>query len=164
MNEKKSVNEKLSDALDVDFETEEKKPKETDITVHDETETRMIPSPEVTKQDYNLVRNNLKDLINTGQEAIEGILNVAMEGDAPRAFEVAAQMIKTVADTNKDLIDLHKKMKEINKEEVNINNTTNQSIYVGSTTDLLNIINKERSTQKQLNHDIIDVEVEEDGK
>ena len=68
-------------------------------------------------------------------------------------------MIKTVADVNKDLIDLHKKVKEINKEEVNINNTTNQSIYVGSTSDLQDLINQERSRTKAMTSDIIDTEI-----
>ena len=87
-----------------------------------------------------------------------------MEGDSPRAFEVAAQMIKTVAETNKDLIELHKKMKDINKEEVNVNNTTNNSIYVGSTRELQDLINQARSTRKELTNDIIDVEVEENDQ
>ena len=99
MSEKKTVNDKLSDALDVNFETKEKE--ETSLTAPDEKQKRLAPSPETTVQDYNLVRNNLKELISTGEDAVEGILKVAMEGDSPRAFEVAAQMIKTVAETNK---------------------------------------------------------------
>ena len=160
MSEKKTVNDKLSDALDVNFETKEKE--ETSLTAPDEKQKRLAPSPETTVQDYNLVRNNLKELISTGEDAVEGILKVAMEGDSPRAFEVAAQMIKTVAETNKDLIELHKKMKDINKEEVNVNNTTNNSIYVGSTRELQDLINQARSTRKELTNDIIDVEVSED--
>ena len=161
MSEKKTVNDKLSDALDVNFETKEE---ETNLTAPDKKEKRLAPSPETTVQDYNLVRSNLKDLISIGEDAVEGILKVAMEGDSPRAFEVAAQMIKTVAETNKDLIELHKKMKDINKEEINVNNTTNNSIYVGSTRELQDLINQARSTRKELTHDIIDVEVEENDK
>ena len=150
MSEKKTVNTKLSDALDVNFETKEE---ETNLTTPEKKQKRLAPSPETTVQDYNLVRNNLKDLISTGEDAIEGIIKVAMEGDSPR-----------VAETNKDLIELHKKMKDINKEEINVNNTTNNSIYVGSTRELQDLINQARSTRKELTHDIIDVEVEENDK
>ena len=156
MNDKKSVDEKLSEALDTEFESEakqiESKRKVTQIQVN---------APD-SEKDYWLVRKNMKELIKQGEEAIDGILNVAVQGDAPRAYEVAAQMIKTVADVNKDLIDLHKKVKEINKEEVNINNTTNQSIYVGSTSDLQDLINQERSRTKAMNRDIIDTEIVDD--
>ena len=112
--------------------------------------------------DYREVRKNLKDLINTGQDAIDGILSVATDSDLPRAYEVAGQMIKTVAEMNKDLIDLHHKMKNITKEEIEVNSTTNNSIYVGSTSDLQDLINQSRSAKKAFTNDIIDVEVSED--
>ena len=160
MIDKKSVDEKLSEALDIEFEKEAK-----------EIETkRKITQVEIdandSEKDYWLVRRNMKELISTGEDAIEGILKVATEGDSPRAYEVAAQMIKTVSEANKDLIDLHQKMKSINKEEVNIHNTTNNSLYIGSTKELQNLINTERSTNKQKlegGKDIIDGEVIKDN-
>ncbi len=94
-----------------------------------------------------------------GQDAIDGILSVAQDSDSPRAYEVAGQMIKAVADMNKDLMDLHNKMKVITKEETTINHNTNNSIYVGSTSDLQDLINQSRSAKKALN--IVD-EVEDD--
>ena len=158
MSDKKSVDDKLSQALDIEFKTEE--PKQIEKSSH----IREIDVDAVdSEKDYWLVRKNMKELIKQGEDAIDGILNVATQGDAPRAYEVAAQMIKTVADVNKDLIDLHKKVKEINKEEVNINNTTNQSIYVGSTSDLQDLINQERSRTKAITtEDIIDVDTIDD--
>ena len=109
------------------------------------------------------MRNNLQGLIDTGKEAIDGILNVALNSDSPRAYEVASQMIKTVAETNKDLMSLHKQMKDINKDETNINNTTNNSLYVGSTSDLQDLINQSRSASKAfLVDEIIDVGEEDD--
>ena len=158
MSDKKTVDEKLSEALDVEFKTEPKKLEKTKPPHAIEISVDAVDS----EKDYWLVRKNMKELIKQGEEAIDGILNVATQGDAPRAYEVAAQMIKTVADVNKDLIDLHKKVKDINKEEVNINNTTNQSIYVGSTSDLQDLINQERSRTKAMNHDIIDSEIVDD--
>ena len=153
MKHKKSVDDKLSEALDTEFNTKElSKP----IPAHAKAiEVNAVDS----EKDYWLVRKNMKELIKTGEDAIDGIIKVATEGDAPRAYEVAAQMIKTVAEVNKDLMDLHKKVKEINKEEININNTTNQSIYVGSTSDLQDLINQERSRTKAMTHDIIDTEI-----
>jgi len=154
MSNKKSVNEKLSEALDVEFE---KKVKEIEVK-------RKVIRVEVdasdSKKDYWLVRENMKELISTGEDAIEGILKVATEGDSPRAYEVAAQMIKTVSEANKDLIDLHQKMKVINKEEVNIHNTTNNSLYIGSTKELQNLINTERSTNKKKLEGVHDVVID----
>ena len=153
MKHKKTVDEKLSEALDTEFEIKEiSKPIPAHATA---IEVKAVDS----EKDYWLVRKNMKELIKTGEEAIDGIIKVATEGDAPRAYEVAAQMIKTVAEVNKDLMDLHKKVKEINKEEININNTTNQSIYVGSTSDLQDLINQERSRTKAMTSDIIDTEI-----
>jgi phosphohistidine swiveling domain-containing protein len=157
MKPKKTVNEKLSDALETDFI---ENPKEL------ETKTKKLPqvidnlSHEET--DYMLVRRNMKDLISIGEDAIDGIVRVATEGDAPRAYEVAAQMIKTVSEMNQDLIDLHNKMKDLKKEETNIS-TTNNSIYVGSTRDLLDLVNESRSSKKVIEGDIIDIEEIDDN-
>lgn len=87
-------------------------------------------------RDFEEVRRNLKEVIDRGNEAIDGILQVASETESPRAYEVAAQMIKTVADANKDLLDIHKKLKDIRKETTTVHNTTNQSLFVGSTKEL----------------------------
>lgn len=157
-NEKKTVNEKLSEALDTKFKPKESKELSKSLPPNaNAIEVKAVDS----EKDYWLVRKNMKDLIKTGEDAIDGILKVATEGDAPRAYEVAAQMIKTVADCNKDLIELHKKMKEIKREDLILNqhNTTNQSIYVGSTSDLQDLINQERSRKKAITEDIIDTEI-----
>ena len=152
---KKSISDKISEALDIETpvsktEIEIKKPKEIEVSPDDDL-----------NKDYISVRRNLKDLIQTGTGAIDGILNVASEGEHPRAYEVAAQLIKVVTDTNKELMDLHKKVKDIQKDDVKLtqNNTTNNAIYVGSTTDLQSLINQDRSqAKKKLNNeeDIID--------
>jgi uncharacterized protein YukE len=130
--------DKISDALETTFESKEIVKKEIkEISVSDEDRF---------KKDFSDVRSNIRELIDTGKEAIDGILKVATEGDAPRAYEVVSQLLKTVSEMNHDLIDLHKKTKEINKEET-VNNTHN-SIYVGSTSDLQDIINSSRSRKK----------------
>ena len=154
---KKSIDDKISSALDITPADEEKSielKKPTEITTTKETDLNV---------DYKQVRRNLKDLISTGNGAIDGILNVASEGEHPRAYEVAAQLIKVVSDTNKELIDLHKKVKDIQKDDVKLtqNNTTNNAIYVGSTNELQSLINQGRSSAKRIDtveEDIIDHE------
>lgn len=102
------------------------------------------------KHDYDTVRGNLRELVDAGKNALDGVLAVATEGDSPRAYEVVAQMIKTLSETNRDLLSLHDQMKAIRKEDTKTttNNTTNNAIYVGSTRDLQDIINSARSTNK----------------
>lgn len=98
--------------------------------------------------DFNYVRENIKNLISNGSEAIEEIMKVAKAGDSPRVYEVLGQLLKTVSEINKDLIDIHDKTKQAKKEEVKINQTTNNSIYVGSTSELQDLINQSRSRSK----------------
>ena len=102
------------------------------------------------KSDYEVVRDNLRELVDMGKNALDGVIQVAQEGDSPRAYEVVAQMIKTLSETNRELMDLHNRVKSIRKidQSVTNNTTTNQSIYVGSTKELQDIINSTRSTMK----------------
>jgi hypothetical protein len=101
-------------------------------------------------KDFEYAKDNIKLLISNGTDAIEEILKVAKAGDSPRAYEVVSQLLKTVADMNKDLLDLHQKAKAVKKETVSVKNTTNNSIYVGSTSELQDLINKDRSRSKAL--------------
>jgi hypothetical protein len=88
-------------------------------------------------KDYEYTRGNLYSLVEKGQEAINGILELAQESDSPRAYEVAGQLIKNVGDVTDKLLDLQKKMKDINKEEKGGPTTvTNNAVFVGSTSDL----------------------------
>lgn len=101
------------------------------------------------QKDYELVQSNLKDLIGNGNVALEAALKVATESDSPRAFEVVAILLKTMADLNNNVLDVHKKVKDTTGNKVEIKQTNN-SVFVGSTKDLQNILNKERSTDKNL--------------
>lgn len=97
----------------------------------------VIVSKEDQDKDYTTVRENLKEIVKRGTEAIDGIMLVASETQSPRAYEVVATLIKSVADANKDLLGLHKQMKELKKIEVQGDTSiTNNSIFVGSTSDL----------------------------
>jgi len=161
MSDKENVDDKLSDALDI-----ERVPQETN-----EEPKPIVPTAQEMqlKRDYNLVRQNLKDIIDVGNDAIDGILNVASETEAPRAYEVAAQMIKTISEVNKDLLEMHNKMKQIKKEDSGqkANNITNNSLFVGSTTELQKLLKRQKQEmleaeiEEQEQFEVIDVEVEE---
>jgi hypothetical protein len=101
------------------------------------------------QKDYKTVQENFKSLIGTGNLALESALKVATESDSPRAFEVVAILLKTMADLNNNVLDVHKKAKDTTNSKVEIKQTNN-SVFVGSTKDLQNLINKERSTDKNV--------------
>ena len=95
-------------------------------------------------KDYDYTRGNLYSLIEKGQEAINGIMEVAGESASPRAYEVAGQLIKSVADTTDKLLDLQKKVKDVKEENGSTtNNVTNNALFVGSTSDLSKILKKQ---------------------
>ena len=92
---------------------------------------------EDVEKDYSYTRGNLYSLIEKGQEAINGIMEVAGETASPRAYEVAGQLIKSVADSTDKLMDLQKKVKEIEEDNPKKQNTvTNNALFVGSTSEL----------------------------
>lgn len=93
---------------------------------------------EQLQKDYEYSRGQLYSIIEKGQEAINGILELAQESDSPRAYEVAGQLIKNVGDVTDKLIDLQKKMKDINQEQKGSvpTNVTNNAVFLGSTAEL----------------------------
>ena len=95
---------------------------------------------DVTK-DYEYTRVNLYSIIEKGQEAINGILELAQESDQPRAYEVAGQLIKSVSDATDKLMDLQKKLKDVNAEEKEKGpSTVNNALFVGSTAELAKML------------------------
>jgi hypothetical protein len=100
-------------------------------------------SSEDIKKDYEYTRGNLYSIIEKGQEAINGILELAQESEMPRAYEVAGQLIKNVSDATDKLMDLQKKLKDVNKEEeVKGPTTVNNALFVGSTAELQKLLKK----------------------
>lgn len=91
------------------------------------------------QKDYEYSRGQLYSLISKGQEAVDGILEIAQESGHPRAFEVAGQLIKSVADTTDKLIDLQKKMRDLDAPQKGPT-TVNNSLFVGSTAELSKLI------------------------
>ena len=95
------------------------------------------------EKDYEYTRANLYSIIEKGQEAINGIMEVAGESASPRAYEVAGQLIKSVADTTDKLMDLQKKVKDVNEDNPSkTNNVTNNALFVGSTSELSKMLKK----------------------
>lgn len=97
------------------------------------------------KADYNLSRRTFRDLINKGNDAMESLTDLAKESESPRAYEVLATMMRTVADTTKDLYDLQKKTKELSgqkKDDPTVN--VDKAIFVGTTADLLKQIKEKK--------------------
>ena len=106
------------------------------------------------QKDYELAQSNYKDLLGSGTIALESALKVATESDSPRAFEVVAILLKTMSDLNNNMLDIHKKAKDTTSQKVQLNQTNN-SVFVGSTKDLQNLLNKDRSTEKLIEAEIV---------
>ncbi len=129
----------IDDALDI----------ETSIVEVEESPKPVLKSEVTdTKKDYDYTRGNLYSLIEKGQEALNGVLELAQESDSARAYEVAGQMIKSVGDTTDKLIDLQQKMKELdeqpNKGPTNVTN----ALFVGSTAELSKLIKAQKKDDK----------------
>ena len=92
------------------------------------------------KKDYEYTRGNLYSIIEKGQEALNGVLELAQESEMPRAYEVAGQLIKNVADATDKLMDLQKKLKDIEEEKQKGPTNVTNALFVGSTADLAKML------------------------
>lgn len=125
--------DKISESLNTETDIVNVTPTQSEIEKDVDAEQKV----EQIKKDYDYTRANLYSLIEKGQESLDGIMELAQQSDSPRAYEVAGQIMKNVADTADKLIDLQKKMKELNKEENSgPKSVTNNALFVGSTADL----------------------------
>ena len=118
------------DAIDTSINS--KKPKKDQIKKKKDDQTI----------DYDYTRGNLYSLIEKGQEALDSILEVAQEGQQPRAYEVVSQLLKNVGDTTDKLMDLQQKKKELTKDDNKSPTTVNNSLFVGSTSELSKLLKK----------------------
>ena len=124
----------LNDAFDVS----------NDI-VHTEVVEKKIDKIKATaddiKKDYDYTRGNLYSIIEKGQEALNGVLELAQESEQPRAYEVAGQLIKSVSDATDKLMDLQKKLKDVEEDKaVKGPSTVNNALFVGSTAELAKML------------------------
>ena len=134
------TNESLSKALGIENEVEIIPPKALEPIINTPHEDDDI------KADYNLSRRTFRDLINKGNQAMESLTDLAKESESPRAYEDLATMMRTVADTTKDLYDLQKKTKDLRGQDKNDQPSVNveKAVFVGSTADLLKQIKENK--------------------
>ncbi len=116
----------MEELLNVDTEVEEVTPVKS---------SKVDENPDVQK-DYEYTRGELYSLIDKGQEAVNGALEVAQESGHPRAYEVAVAAMKHVSDMTDKLADLHKKMKDLDEDKKGPSKVTNNAMFVGSTAEL----------------------------
>lgn len=131
---------KVFDALDKTFQVTQTK------TDEPKTPAIVIDSEDSVEGDFEEARQALKRSMSYNEEAIQGILGIAQNSDNPRAFEVAGQLIKSMAEGAKDIMEVQEKKQKIDKVNGNIDpsNVTNNNLFVGSTSDLLKMINKQQ--------------------
>ena len=166
MEEDLSQQDKISKKLDIEFVPQANTIKKVSVDVT-AIEGKSIDDIDL-KKDYLTVRKNLREIMMSGADAIDNVLLVAKESDSPRAYEVAAHLIKAVADVNKDLLDIHKKVKDIEDNEGSgqkATSITNNSIFVGSTKDLQAVMKeryKELMDARVIEVKAVDIGVEDD--
>ena len=132
----------INDSLDIEVVDEEE-----NLTAKKESKTVEKDKKDSTR-DYEYTRGNLYSLIEKGQEALDSIMEVAQEGQQPRAFEVVSQLIKNVADTTDKLVYLQQKMKNLEAEDPKGPSTVNNALFVGSTAELQKLLKSLSDTKK----------------
>jgi hypothetical protein len=101
------------------------------------------------KKDYEYARGNLYSLVEKGQEAINGMLELAQESEMPRAYEVLGQLIKTTTETTEKLMALHKIKKDVEEDAPKGPTTVNNALFVGSTTELAKLLKQQSPNQSE---------------
>jgi len=135
------TDKKLSELFDVD-------PIATNVEVVSSTEVMPVKSEDVVETDTEYARRNIRDLIDKGSVAVDNLLQVSKESEHPRAYEVVAGLMKTMADLNKDLLELQKRKKDLQPQLDNASNrgniTVEKAVFVGSTAELLKQIRENK--------------------
>ena len=127
----KNTNEKLSEIFDIE------------PIKYDSTEIVELNKTQID-DDSEFARQNIRTLIEKGNDAIDNLLMVAKQSDHPRAYEVAANMLKSLTDMNKDLMEIQKRKKELQPKETNNSINVEKAVFIGSTKELINALkNKE---------------------
>lgn len=142
---KKTVDDKLNDIFDVQGKIVEQVLPTTTIIEQQPKDNIGVPNDESIDADYEYARENLKLFIEQGKVAMENIIFLAKEGESPRAYEVVGQLIKTLSDTNKDLLDLGKKVKDLKSKRDDTQQPSQHitnALFVGSTAELQKLIGK----------------------
>ena len=132
----KDIDSKLDDILDISSEIK---------TQTTEVVKKVPEKSQNIENDYKYTRENLYNLVERGQDAIDGILDVCKETENPRAYEVAGQLIKTVGETAEKLLDVQKKLKDLEKDDEQKIGVQHNHLYVGSTSELQKFLKKSKT-------------------
>jgi predicted transcriptional regulator len=132
-----NIDDKLNEVLNIAADV-------LPATTQQENTELVIPNDKDPDTDFETGRENLYKLLDKGNDAIDGILALAKEGEHPRAYEVAGQLIKTVADVSKDLLELQEKLKKIKDVPNTGPKSVTNALFVGSTTELQKLLKNKK--------------------
>ena len=141
-----SIDDKLNEVLNIadEFVKEEKNTIKNPLEIATEPPKPVAPENIDVDTDFETGRNELYKMLEKGNTAIDGILNLAKEGEHPRAYEVAGQLIKTQSEIAQNLLDLQGTLKKIKEEKGNVPKNVTNALFVGSTTELQKLIKKNK--------------------
>ena len=135
-----SIDDKLNEVLNITPEVIEA----SEISTVEETKEMIVPIDKDAEIDFDTGRENLYKMLDKGNDAIDGILALAKEGEHPRAYEVAGQLIKTVADVSKDLMAMQEKLKKLKEVPNTGPKSVTNALFVGSTTELTKLLKEKK--------------------
>jgi hypothetical protein len=128
----KNLNEKLSEALDIE-------------SIELETTTEIVEFKDSIEDDAEFARQNIRTLIAKGNDAASHIVEIAKQSEHPRAFEVAANMLKNLADMNKDLLEIQKRKQDLQPKQITQQNiNVDKAVFIGSTSELIKQLRNEK--------------------
>jgi len=128
-----NIDDKLNEVLNIAADV-------LPATTPEEPTELVVPQDKDPDSDFETGRENLYKLLDKGNDAIDGILALAKEGEHPRAYEVAGQLIKTVADVSKDLLEMQEKLKKLKEVPKTGPKSVTNALFVGSTTELQKLL------------------------
>lgn len=141
MKKNMKIDKSLSEVFDLDDDEDIIEGEVLSVIEYDNKETSIQTQLSQKEKDFEMVRQNMFDLLDRGNDLLEDAIHIATESEQPRAFEVANGILKQLSDMNNQIMDLHNKKKEV-VEEKKETTVTNNTMFVGTTADLNNIIEK----------------------
>ena len=139
-----NIDDKLNEVLNIAEEVLEKKEEMNPLEIVKAPPVPIVPEDDNPDTDFETGRGELYKLLEKGNEAIDGILNLAKEGEHPRAYEVAGQLIKSQSEIAQNLLDLQDKLKKIKDVKGDVPKNVTNALFVGSTTELQKMIKKNK--------------------
>ena len=140
-----NIDDKLNEVLNIAEEVLEAKEEKNPLEIVSEKPVAVIPKSDDVETDFETGRGELYKLLEKGNEAIDGILSLAKEGEHPRAYEVAGQLIKTQSELAQNLLDLQDKLKKIKDVKGDSPKNVTNALFVGSTTELQKMIKNNKN-------------------